>query len=339
MESEKIKKYLIIRLSSLGDILLTYPLIKIIHENEKNIKVDFILKEKFVNAIKTNPFIDHIYSYNEKNKKEIRTQIFSKKYDLIIDLQNNLRSKMLYNFNLTKKFKVKKFKKPTLKKFLLVNLKWNLLKNNKSIALKYIQTYSPTFAENKIPLYFHINDGIINNARSIIGNIASKKIIGICPGAKHYTKRYPTELWKIVIEDLLFKGFSVILLGGTEDKQICEQLNFNNKFFKNLCNDNDLLLTAALMKHCSAVITNDSALSHLSSLLQVPAVVIFGSTVKEFGFAPLFEKSVIVENNSLNCRPCSHIGKSNCPQKHLKCLKDINPQEIIDKLEGILKNG
>ncbi|NPV10726.1 MAG: glycosyltransferase family 9 protein [Ignavibacteria bacterium] len=338
MIDNKKKKILIIRLSSLGDVLLTYPLIKILKERENEPVIYFLVKEKFAQAIETNPFIDGVIQLNERNQKEVKSFIKNENFDIVIDLQNNFRSHQLYPFSL--KTRIYRFKKPSLKKFLLVNFKINFLKNNKSIALQYIRTVYPELDLNQLPLYFEIPKEYELRADNLLPeHFKEKVLIGICPGSKHFTKRYPVDLFVQVIKTLIQKDYSIALFGGSNDKEICKSLEIDSAAVKNFQNENDLFETAALMKKCSAIITNDSGLMHLSSLLKIPTVAIFGSTIKEFGFAPIFEKSIIVENENLDCRPCSHIGKSSCPKKHFKCMRDITPDLIVQKLEELITKG
>ncbi len=337
--SQKIaKKILIIRLSSLGDILLTLPLLKIVYQIEEETVIDFLTKKEFIDAVKFNPYINEVISFSYEERKLVKEIIRNKKYDIIIDLQNNFRSHQLYSFNFHSR--IFRFKKPTLRKFLLVNFKINLLKTNPSIAYHYIKTFYPNINENiELELYFPIPDDITERARNQLTYFnTSRKLIGICPGAKHLTKRYPLELMKELVQILIEREYSVAIFGGKEDREICELIKIDSPYVKNFQNDNELLLTAALMKNCSAVICNDSAYLHLASLLKIPTVAVFGSTVKEFGFFPIFKKSIIVENNSLSCRPCSHIGRNNCPKGHLKCLMEISPKLIAQKTEDLLKD-
>jgi len=329
MRESKKKKILIIRLSSLGDVLLTYPLISLLRKKEPEAQIDFLVKQKFIDAIKFNPYLNSILSLTEENLKDIKSIIRKNSYDIVIDLQNNLRSHQLYPFSF--KTKIFRFKKPTLKKLLLVLFKLNLLKNNFSIAYHYIKTLYPDFKQYELDLYFNIpSEKEVQSFNKIPSEFAHKKIIGICPGAKHFTKRYPVEKFKILIEKLIEKDFAVAIFGGTEDKEICTALEIHPSV-KNFQNENDLLETASLMKKCTAIITNDSGLMHLASLIKIPVVAIFGSTVKEFGFFPIYKNSVIVENQNLSCRPCSHIGKSECPKKHFKCMNEIQPETILRK--------
>ncbi|MFN3695374.1 MAG: glycosyltransferase family 9 protein, partial [Ignavibacterium sp.] len=106
----------------------------------------------------------------------------------------------------------------------------------------------------------------------------------------------------------------------------------------NLCNEDDILQTAADMKVCAAVICNDSGLMHAASAVGTSVLTIFGSSVKEFGFVPYNCKSLILENNSLSCRPCSHIGRESCPEKHFLCMKEIKPELVYNELIKFLKN-
>lgn len=333
---KKAEKILVIRLSSLGDVLLTYPLLSVLRKRNPQAEIHFVVKKQFLDAIKFNPFVDQVYSYDKDDLKELKSQIKKNKYNIVIDLQNNFRSHQLYPFNL--KTKIYRFKKPTLKKFLLVNFKWNLLKNNPSIAVHYIKTIYPDFNSKKLDLYFEIPQEIeTKSIEKIPAEHRERKIVGICPGSKHFTKRYPAEKFKELINKLIESNFAVAIFGGKDDYEICKELEIH-PLVKNYQNENDLLETASIMKKCSLIITNDSGLMHLASLLQIPTVAIFGSTVREFGFFPIYENSIVVENENLKCRPCSHIGLAECPEKHFKCMNDIQPELIFEKAVELIQS-
>ncbi len=288
MNIDKTKRILIIRLSSLGDILLTYPLIKLIKEKEIGTEIHFLVKEEFLDAIKYNQFVDRIITYSRHKQNSIRDQIKENNYDIIIDLQNNFRSRNLYCF--TGNQRIFRFKKPTFKKLLLVKFKINLLKDNPSIAVNYIKSFYPDF-NAKPELYFRMPEDIESEILAKHKIKFNKNMAGFCPGSKHVTKRYPVDKFREVILQLVNKGFEIALLGGKDDFEICKNLEIHPSV-KNFQNENDLLETAVIMKRCRVIISNDSGLMHLASLLQVPVIAIFGSTVREFGFFPIFEKSI-----------------------------------------------
>jgi heptosyltransferase-2 len=143
-----------------------------------------------------------------------------------------------------------------------------------------------------------------------------------------WPKEYYIELGKKLIDN----SFNVVLFGGLDDKVICDEISQSLSKCINLCNENDILQTAADMKLCQTIICNDSGLMHTACAVRVPVIAIFGSTVKEFGFTPYRSKNLILENKLLTCRPCSHIGKSACPKDHFKCMKEIAPQLVYDNL-------
>ncbi|MBM4175384.1 MAG: lipopolysaccharide heptosyltransferase II [Ignavibacteria bacterium] len=329
------KKILVIRLSSLGDILLTSPLLKSLSAAYENCLIDFLLKPQFAQAVESSPHINEVIYYQKNELRTIRKKIENSSYDYVIDLQNNFRTRRLLRRSSIKVFR---FQKPTVKKFLLVNLKVNLLKDKTSIAQRYIDSF-PLVKGEKLELEFHYPEGKDEEANLLsTGIFVDRLIIGICPGSKHFTKRYPAEYFSKLINELSQLSYSIFLFGGKEDSKVCSKLAGQNPRVNNFQNENDLYLTAALMKKCSAVISNDSALMHLACSLDIPTLAIFGSTVAEFGFFPLGNKSVLIENINLNCRPCTHIGRNECPKGHFKCMKDISPQMIISKLQSLLKN-
>ena len=131
-------------------------------------------------------------------------------------------------------------------------------------------------------------------------------------------------------------GYTIVLFGGKIDKDICAELVDKISGAINLSNNDELLQTAADMKLCKAIVCNDSGLMHTASATGTKVIAIFGSTVKEFGFAPYNCSNLILENNSLTCRPCSHIGRSNCPKKHFNCMKSIKPEFVFEKLKSLL---
>ena len=170
-------------------------------------------------------------------------------------------------------------------------------------------------------------------ANSVILDI--ENLVGICPGSKHFTKMWPEENYIQLGKLLERNGYTAVLFGGKDDKQICRRIVSNLTSAINLSNDNDILQTAADMKMCEVIYCNDSGLMHTATAVNVPVIAFFGSTVREFGFAPYNSVNIILENNSLSCRPCTHIGRSSCPKKHFKCMKEISVELAFTQLELI----
>jgi len=328
MQLEKVNKLLIVRLSSLGDILLSTPLIRSIKVRFPKTKIDFVVREKYKDLLLLNPHLRNIfiYNYDEEKLKILQNKTRENNYDLIIDLQNNFKSRLLLKCYSSS---VIRFKKNNINKFLLVHFKINKLKNSKQIAVRYASTLENFQLDDKgLQL---ITDKIPNPVLNGVENL-----IGICPGSKHFTKMWPEEYFIQLAKLLEENHYKVVLFGGKDDAKVCERISSKLSSVINLCNNNNILQTAADMKCCKVIYCNDSGLMHTATAVNVPVIAFFGSTVKEFGFTPYNSKNLILENNSLSCRPCTHIGRDSCPEEHFKCMKEITPQLAFEKLSLIL---
>jgi heptosyltransferase-2 len=324
--NKPINKILIIRLSSLGDILLTTPTIRAIKQKYKNSQIDFVLRKEYADTLLYNNRISKFFYYNNENAAGLKQELKAAPYDLVIDLQNNFRSRSLINGI---KAEILSFKKPTLKKLLLVWFKINLLRNGKTIIQRYADTAKVNLESEELELI------IPPKIKAKLED--KKKYIGFCPGSKHFTKRWLPEYFIELGRMLTQRGFTIVLFGGSADKNICEIILEKIPGSINLQNVDDLLQTAAEMQKCKIVVTNDSGLMHTATAVKISVAAIFGSTVREFGFAPLNIKNIILENNSLSCRPCSHIGKSACPKKHFRCMIEIKPVYVLDNLKPFIE--
>lgn len=329
MDINKAQKILIIRLSSLGDILLTTPLVRTIKINYSPIQIDFLLREQYKDALVNNRYISNLrlYSRDSELNKELLELLKHQNYDLIIDLQNNARSgKITSALNI----ECLKFEKYSIKKFLLVNFKINKLSDLPPIPVRYA---------NAIP-NFSLDDKGLDLFTSIKPQISKDKdkCIGFAPGSRHYTKMWPKDYFINLGKSLEDRGFKIVLFGGKDDKNICAEIGSELKNAIDLSNNDDILQTAADMKECKAIICNDSGLMHTACAENIPVLAIFGSTVKEFGFTPYKNSNLILENNSLSCRPCSHIGRDKCPKRHFKCMLELTPELAIEKLNELIEN-
>ena len=322
----KNKRILIIRLSSLGDIFLTTPLIRSIKNQNKSVSIDILLRKGYQDIFKFNPYIDRIFTYINYNYLDLMHELVDRNYDLVIDLQNNFRSARIRRIIGAKVFS---FNKKSISKFFLVNFKINTLKTSPLIPQRYADS---------IPNFNLDNDGLDLFLPDKKGQELNteENYIGIAPGSRHFTKMWLKEYYIELSKMLQYDGFKIVIFGGKSDKQLCEEISKEISGSVDLCNDDDILKTAENMRICKAIICNDSGLMHAASACGVPVLAIFGSSVKEFGFLPYKSKNLILTNNKITCRPCSHIGKSKCPKKHFNCMKELTPGIAYSKLKELL---
>lgn len=344
-----ISKILIIRFSSIGDIILASPLIRSIKSTYPEAQIDFLVRKDFADLVKYNPHLTNIIefdsSHNFKGLTKLAHRINKEKYDVVIDIHNSLRSRYIrFKSGASQKFIINK---RTIARFLLINFRWNVYNNVLSNAQKYIDTASPlSVKDDGNSLEIFIPADIQSQVASKLNGLQLKNykvIIGAAPSAKHNTKKWLAERYielftRIINEHNAF----IMLFGGKEDKSETEKIvhSVNEKTAGistvNFAGEFSLLETAAAFDYCNAVVTNDTGLMHLAAAHQRKVVAIFGPTVKEFGFFPFRTENIVVERNNLNCRPCTHIGSEECPKKHFKCMRDISPDDVYQAVLNIL---
>ena len=340
-------KILIIRLSSIGDVLLSTPLIRILKKKFPSCQIDFIIKKEFHELLAYHPYLRKIFIY-DKNQgraalRDIKTHLKEEHYDLVVDIHKNFRS--IYLRTGLAVNEVAKFKKYILKRWLLVNFKYNCYRQIVPVFQRYINSlkdYNLEYDNAGLDLYIppEVNQKIAAQWDELLTN-KFQLVIGLAPGASFLTKRWPvqgfSEVTKYLVQQL---KAAVLLFGNGEDKTFTTEIKSTiPQHVFDVAGKLSLLETAALMNYCQLVVTNDSGLMHIASALKKKVVAIFGSTTEELGFFPYTTNSLIVQNENLKCRPCSHVGLHKCPKKHFKCMKDIKAQQVIEAVESYpLKN-
>ena len=342
------KRILIIRLSSLGDVLLATPLIRQLRQKYPQVQLDFLVRKEYAELLRHHPGLSELIEFDAQpgftSLQKIREKIHQTRYDIILDIHNNLRSRYLcaglpfLSFFKTRLYRIHKNQ---IFRFLLVIFKINLYHKIYSRVIpvweKYLQTARSLgiIAEDGRLELFLPEEAITaaQNFRAALEK--SKWDIVMAPGARHFSKRWPEEYFVELIKQLFAKtGLRTILVGGAEDISMIEKIlrQLQEGMAVSSVGKLSLLETAALIKQSKLMISNDSGLMHLGAALDVPLIAIFGSTVKELGFFPNSPKAVVVENGGLYCRPCSHTGRSDCPEKHFRCMREITPENILSIL-------
>ncbi len=306
----EIKKILVIRLSSFGDIILSFPLLKLLRFKYPEADIHFLTKRNYSDAAALNPHISRIIELRD-SIIESRKEIKKENYDLILDIHKNYRSIFI---SIVNGKKVRRYQKDNLKKFFLVKFKWNLFREIIPVYRKYILALNDLDeAETK----FSTTELIFEKEK-----IYDFEYSVISPSSKHFTKTYPADKFISYINSHPDEKF--ILTGDVteKDKKICGYIESRCSNTINLCGKLDISKLAGLICHSKYVICNDSAILHLSEALGKEVNSVFGSTVKEFGFFPQLKESKVFEVKYLECRPCSHIGRDKCPKGHFKCMEE-----------------
>ncbi len=328
------KKVLIIRFSSIGDIVLTTPVIRAIKTQIDNAEVHFCTKAAFEPLLSSNPYIDKIHLL-EDSLTDLANKLKKESFDHIIDLHNNLRTRRLKKIL---KAESQSFDKLNWEKWLMVNFKINKLPNV-HIVERYLEAAAPLGVKpDLLGLEYFIpeKDEV---EREWLPETHRKEFIAFAIGGQHETKKLP---FKRMIELCDKINKPIILLGGKEDKTLGDRIAdfFDRKHetedFKapleelnkkalvyNACGKFNINQSAAVIKMAQCVFTHDTGMMHIAAAFNKTIFSIWGNTIPEFGMYPYRTKFTILETKNLGCRPCSKIGYNKCPKGHFKCMNDI----------------
>jgi ADP-heptose:LPS heptosyltransferase len=316
-------KILILRFSSIGDIVLTSPVVRCLKQQLNASEIHFLTKKSFASIVENNPNVDKVFSF-EKDVKEVLHELKKENYDWVIDLHHNLRS-MQVKRALGKPSK--SFNKLNIEKWLLVNLKINRLPN-KHIVDRYFETVAHLGVKNDLKGLDFFIDAKNEVAISSLPREFQNGFIAFVIGAKHNTKKLPTEKIISICKKL---NRAVILIGGKEDFEVGEKIASQISNVFNGCGKYNLQQSASLIKQADKVITHDTGMMHIAAAFQKNIISVWGNTVPGFGMYPYMpgKESKIVEVKNLSCRPCSKIGFEKCPKGHFKCMNEIDETAFI----------
>ncbi len=328
------KKILVIRLSSIGDIILTTPLLRALSLAYPEAKIDYCTKAPFISLLASNPILTTVYT--PENLPDGH-------YDLVVDLQNNRRSRTLIrSFNTAM---CVHYRKENWKKWLLVHFKLNLYGSYRSVVERYFDSLNEIAISASDQYGCELYPSAEELAFATTYFQSGQKTLALCFGAKHFTKRYPPKHFAELISSFLKKeSLQIVLLGGKEDThQATELMNSLPDTYRtmvmNLAGCCTLMQTAAILSRCDAVLCNDTGLMHMASAFGKKLFVLFGSSSQAFGFLPWHTPYALFEVESLHCKPCSHIGRDHCPKGHFRCMNDLSPttigKHIIDYFQSL----
>ncbi|HBY19147.1 MAG TPA: hypothetical protein DEH00_08265 [Candidatus Marinimicrobia bacterium] len=334
--SEKKPLYLIIRLSSMGDVALTMPVLDYLLTHNGPSCADYITKKAFKPLIERHPAVNHVYIPDEDlSIGKLRRIIRKNKYPTILDLHKNLRSYLL-TLGFTH---VHRIKKEIIKRFLLSKFKiYN--PPYPHVTQKYLRTLG--VHKNAIPsssLHIPPEEEIRTENRShyIQWKSGIRNLI-LAPGASKPSKMLPLETWEKVLNDISGEWDNILIIGnGKAETTWAEKISQGNKSLINMTNRLSLHELILFISRGTLFAGNDSGPAHLAALCGIKTVVIFGQTVPEYGFAPLNSPSLIEPPIHLVCRPCSHLGFDHCPEKHHLCMRSIDAQTINNEIRYLFR--
>lgn len=331
-------KVLIIRFSSIGDIVLTTPVMRCMKQQRPELAIHYLTKKAYAAVLNNDPYIDKLH-YLQDDLDAVIDELKQERFDYVIDLHNNLRTLRVKRALNVMSYS---FPKLNIKKWLLTNTKINLMPD-KSIVERYLETVRPLGIHNdgKGLDYYLPKDGELTNDDIPMSHWSG--YIGCVIGGSFNTKKLPVAQWQQFCEMV---PFPVMLLGGPEDKAEGDEIAAqDNVKIYNSCGKFNLNESAQLVKHARVIVSNDTGLMHIATAFQKPVVSLWGNTAPEMGMFPYYgynnlkeriaPQSVIIENKQLGCHPCSKIGYNKCPRKHFRCMNDLDMNLVSEQTKKL----
>lgn len=325
-------KVLVLRFSSIGDIVLTTPVVRCL-KNQTGATVHFLCKEAFRSVVEANPYIDRVFTF-QKNVSEVLPALKAEQYDVVIDLHRNLRS-MQVKWNLGRTSYT--FDKLNFEKWLLVNLKINRLPDTHIVDRYMAAVASLGVQYDSLGLDFFIPEGAGWQNSAQAQHIPAGPYTAFVMGATHATKRLPEEKMVNICRRL---DHPVVLLGGKSEADMGRRVALAaGAHVIDLCGQLSLYESASVVRDAARVLTHDTGLMHIAAAFRKPIVSVWGNTVPEFGMYPFYptgaDDNTSFEVNGLSCRPCSKIGFAKCPKGHFSCMNDIPNEAVAARLNSL----
>jgi ADP-heptose:LPS heptosyltransferase len=321
-------KILLIRFSSIGDIVLTSPVIRALATQLPGAEIHYLTKPQYAEILRHDPHIHQLHLL-DKPLLQKAWEIRQIGFDHVIDLHNNLRSAVV---RAVVDAGSSVFKKASLEKTLFVKLKTDALPRV-HVVDRYMDTVSHLGVLNDgAGLHFYLAPDAEESLQTLG---LPRRYIAFAIGAQHATKRLPTDKITEICQRL---ETVVVLLGGKEDAERGALIaSAAGSHVINLCGKLSLQQSAAVVKACEKLITHDTGLMHIGAAFRKPVISVWGNTIPGFGMYPYYGDqpvpSWISEVNNLYCRPCSRIGYSQCPLGHFRCMKEQDTQAIASLAE------
>lgn len=318
-------KILLIRFSSIGDIVLTTPVARCL-KLQLGAEVHYLTKKSFSNILTPNPHIDRVWSF-DKSPKEVLAELKLQQFDAVIDLHHNFRSLQV---KLALGRPSSSFNKLNWEKWLLVNTGINQLPKQ-HIVDRYLQTAHHLGIQNDGAGLDHFIPADQEVAPADIHQgLSGSPFIALVIGATHFTKRMPREK---ILEICQAVEKPLVILGGKAEAADGAFLQDNAPKVINLCGQLSLHQSASMVRQAEKVITHDTGLMHIAAAFHKEIISIWGNTTPDFGMYPYYPNganlNTSMEVQGLGCRPCSKIGHQACPKRHFKCMNDQDISRII----------
>lgn len=332
-------KILVIRLSSIGDVLLTTPVLRCVKRQLQDAEVHFLTKTANVPLLEHNPYIDRIHTYSPNDDSMLK-KLRQERFDFVADLHNNRHSRRVRQ---ALHVKYATYGKENFHKFIFFLTKRNVM-SGRHVAERYfdaVETMGVRLDDGGLECYLspEVEGNAFQTARVGDWNVADltqDPYVAVACGAQHETKRIPLDKLQELCRAVQYR---VLLLGDKNDRKriVGSGLQFPSHVY-NICGETTLMQTAALVKDAAVVVTSDTGIMHMAAAFHRPLLALWGATDPHFGFSAFRIPHIDYVVNPMWCHPCSRMGGRRCPLGHFRCMMDQPWSQIAQKINSIISN-
>jgi len=332
----------------MGDIVLTTPVIRGLNRHFPDLKVDYLVKERFRDLIAYHPGVSRVRTIPTdlpfRQLIQLRSKIQSSgEYDYLLDLHDNLRSKIL---TFLSRVPYARYNKNRFHRWLFIYWKIRTPQVEKYITNRYFETVESLGVQDDgegLDFYFpadfqYSSPALQSRVEQFHG---TENPLTVAPGAAWPTKIWIPDRFARTCERLITElNADIALLGGPGEQDLVNNLLSSvavpRNRIHNFVGETTLLESARILRGARMHLANDSGLTHIATAFQTPVVVILGPTAKPTVFHPKYTRHEIVEDEDLRCRPCTHMGRKRCPLGHFRCMRNIEVEDVYSACKRML---
>ena len=336
-------RILLVRFSSMGDILLTSALTRALRARHPDAHIAFLIKTQFAPLVSESPRLSEVITYADGDPLfPLARDLRARRFTHLLDLHGSLRSRALH-FLVPGRWR--EYSKRRFAREVLIRLKRNVYRDGVPEAERFFDAADGLdIRPDGLGLEFFVGQGAVSKVDGWLQarGLAARPFTLLGPGAAHFTKRWPPEYWTTLAGALARQRRALVVTGGKAEREIGDAIVAAARaadpgvVAANSAGEFALQETGALLKRAEALVVGDTGVMHMATAVGTPIVTMMGPTVAPFGFYPYHANATVLERD-LYCRPCTPFGGATCPEKHHRCLRDISPAEVESALVAITR--
>lgn len=327
-------RVLVVRFSSIGDILCTTPLVRALKRRHQEAALIYVTKRAHAPLVADNPHLAQVVALEPGEPvRHLARRLRALAPTHGLDLHGSLRSRAL---RALVPGRWAGYRKRKLARTVLISLKIDLYGTPVPVPERYFEAARRLDVRpDGAGLEFHLAPAARERVAGWLSQhgLADAPFAALAPGAAHATKRWPVTHWTALAERLGAAGYRTVIVGGPDDRGVAHQIG--GRGATSAAGEFSLQETGALLARAKVVVSGDTGVMHMATGVGTPVAALFGPTVEQFGFFPYHARAAVVQRD-LDCRPCSAMGTATCPMGHHRCLGDTTPADVMAAVERLV---